>query len=246
MSRAALAVRSSFRSRSAIAAAACLALLGLAGPVRAADKPLRLFVLSGQSNMAGLKPERTFTPAVKAAFPNDEVLVVKSAQSGQPIRRWFKNWKPADAAADAAPDPKNGDLYEVLTKAVREGLEDRKPDSVCFVWMQGERDAREKHDAVYAASLKGLVTQLREDLGRPDVRVVIGRLSDFSATESWNGVRAAQVEFAEKDPWGAWVDTDDLNGEKNDLHYTAPGYDELGKRFAQKAVELLARPAVTP
>jgi hypothetical protein len=243
MSRAALAVRCSFRLRSALAAGACVAVLALAGPAGAADRPLRLFVLSGQSNMAGLKPERTFTPAVTAAFPNDEVLVVKSAQGGQPIRRWYKGWKPSDAAADAAPDPKNGDLYAVLLKAVREAVGDRKPDSVCFVWMQGERDAREKHASVYAASLKGLVTQLRGDLGRPDMRIVIGRLSDFSDTANWNGIRAAQVKVAEADPWGGWVDTDDLNGEKNDLHYDRQGYDELGQRFAAKAVELLARPA---
>jgi lysophospholipase L1-like esterase len=52
-------------------------------------------------------------------------------------------------------------------------------------------------------------------------------------------VRKAQVAVAEKNPRGAWVDTDDLNGPKDGLHYNKEGYVELGKRFAEKAVELI-------
>jgi hypothetical protein len=46
------------------------------------------------------------------------------------------------------------------------------------------------------------------------------------------------VAFAESDPRAAWVDTDDLNGDKNALHYTRDGYAELGRRFAARAIEL--------
>ena len=38
----------------------------------AQEAKVRLFILSGQSNMAGLKPETSFTPAIKKAFPKDE------------------------------------------------------------------------------------------------------------------------------------------------------------------------------
>ena len=57
-----------------------------------ADDAKHLFILSGQSNMAGLRPEESFTPAVEAAFGKDHVIVVKDAQGGQPIRRWYKKW----------------------------------------------------------------------------------------------------------------------------------------------------------
>ena len=50
-------------------------------------------------------------------------------------------------------------------------------------------------------------------------------------------------KVAAQDPRGAWVGTDDLNGEKNDLHCTKDGFVELGRRFAAKSVELLARPS---
>ncbi len=56
-------------------------------------KEKHLFILSGQSNMAGLDPNISFIPAVEKAFGKDDVIVVKSAQSGQPIKRWVKNWE---------------------------------------------------------------------------------------------------------------------------------------------------------
>ena len=188
--------------------------------------------------MAGLNPDVSFTPAVTQALADDEVLVVKDAQSGQPIRRWYKKWKPAQGDEPKA----TGDLYDRLMTKVKAAVEGKKPDTVTFVWMQGERDAREKHGDVYAAALKGLAEQLRDDLGRKDVNVVIGRLSDCSTDAQWTTVRQAQVQAAEAAPRGAWVDTDDLNGPGNALHYTKEGYAELGKRFAAKAVELIRKP----
>ena len=108
--------------------------------------------------------------------------------------------------------------------------------------MQGERDAKEKHGTVYAASFKGLVEQLSADLKRKDIGFVIGRLSDFDNDNKryphWTIVRDAQVKVAEASPRGAWVDTDDLNGKNDDLHYDKEGYKVLGARFAAKAIAL--------
>jgi hypothetical protein len=53
------------------------------------------------------------------------------------------------------------------------------------------------------------------------------------------------MEVADADPRGAWVDTDDLNGDKNSVHYTRQGYKGLGSRFARKAVELIKKSAGT-
>src|SRR5690606_8367164 len=88
----------------------------------AAEKAKRLFILSGQSNMARLKPETTFTPTLKKLFPDDEIVVVKSAQGGQPIRRWYKAWQPPPGVADNG-KIQNGDLYELLMKAVEPAIQ---------------------------------------------------------------------------------------------------------------------------
>jgi hypothetical protein len=206
-----------------------------------------LFILSGQSNMAGLDPNESFTPTVEAAFGTDAVMVVKDAQGGQPIRRWYKQWKPAEGTGPEA----TGDLYDRLMARVNAAIVDQRIQTVTFVWMQGERDAREKHGDVYARSLEGLLDQLAADLRRSDINFVLGRLSDFDMEDKryphWTHVRKAQVEFAAAHPRRAWVNTDDLNDGKNrrgkeianDLHYSAEGYKEFGRRLAEKAIELI-------
>lgn len=224
--------------------AICLAVAAAVGVGAAAGESgvSRLFILSGQSNMAGLDPEDSFRPAVEAAFPGDDIVIVKSAQGGQPIRRWYKKWrvpKGVEMNKREAGLP-IGDLYdEELMPAIRQATKEREFVSVCFVWMQGERDAKTGLAAVYRESLEGLIAQLRNDLQRLDMAVVIGRLSDHRMHEAqWRLVRMAQVAVAEADSQAEWVDTDDLNGDNDDLHYTKAGYETLGKRFAEKAIAL--------
>jgi NADPH:quinone reductase-like Zn-dependent oxidoreductase len=206
-----------------------------------------LFILSGQSNMAGLKPQASFTPTVEGKFGKANVIIVFDAQGGQPIRRWFKDWKPEGGEVAAG----NGDLYERMMKKVEAATKDQEITSVTFLWMQGERDAKESHGEVYEASLNGLIKQVADDLGKDHVNVVIGRLSDFGLSNKsyveWEMVREAQVKVAKDAKSGAWVDTDDLNnktrGEKkiDDLHYTPEGYVTFGKRLADAAIGLIEK-----
>ncbi|MEO1982682.1 MAG: hypothetical protein ABGZ24_19400 [Fuerstiella sp.] len=50
--------------------------LALTGDVQGKEA-LHLFIMSGQSNMAGLDPDESFTPAVQSAFGKENVIVVK-------------------------------------------------------------------------------------------------------------------------------------------------------------------------
>ena len=44
-----------------------------------------LFILSGQSNMVGLKPEESFTPIIEDEYGKENVIVVKNAYGGMTI-----------------------------------------------------------------------------------------------------------------------------------------------------------------
>ena len=219
-----------------------------------------LFIMTGQSNMDRLNLDLSFIPTVEAKFGKANVTVIKDAQRGRPIRQWYKAWKTADgqpALPDATPKQQAkdtkliGTLYDRLMKKVKPAVQEKTFDTITFCWMQGEKDAKYGHGSVYAKSLQGLIKQLSDDLGRDDINFVIGRLSDFAVDDpkipDWNVVRSAQVKVANASPRGAWLNTDDLNDGldqlgkpiKNDLHCSAEGYRLLGKRFAEKAIELI-------
>jgi hypothetical protein len=219
--------------------------------VTAAEKPVHIFILSGQSNMAGMNPKAGFEPEAKKLFPDAEVVYLKIARGGQPIRLWVEEFPEiAKKHKLTVPGKATGtQYYEPILKQYR-GLLDKypKPASVTFCWMQGERDAKEKLSAAYAEALKQLIENLRRDLKQPAMNFVIGRLSDFGkpGETEWENVRKAQVELAGKDKRGSWVDCDDLNDKekngvkRNDLHYTKAGYELLGRRFARQAKALIS------
>lgn len=220
----------------------------LASPLlsRASDS-VHLFLLSGQSNMANLKPDQVFTPAIHKHFGADNVVIVKVAKSGQPIRRWYKNWK---VTGDQNPS-QIGDLYEQLTEATKKALDDRPIESVTLICMQGERDAKERLCDYYEEAFLGIVKQIKTDLNVRDINYIIGRLSDSGlGKKDWDHVRAVQEKLGNAGPRSAWINTDDLNDDNvgrdgtplkpNDLHYSEKGYRLLAERFASKAIDLLS------
>jgi Carbohydrate esterase, sialic acid-specific acetylesterase len=208
-----------------------------------------LFILSGQSNMVGMKPEVSFTPAVTNAFGKDKVIVVKDAHGAQSIRSWCKTNHEFPPPTTGRVPKVRGELYDRLMEKVKAAIAGQSLKTVTFVWMQGESDL---NNTAYDTYLKELLSQLETDLAFKKINLVIGRISDagLDVEKRRQGnltIRRVQQEFAEAHPRGAWVDTDDLNdrkdGEKvvNDVHYTKEGYEILGNRFAAKAIELIGK-----
>ena len=121
------------------------------------DKPVHLFILSGQSNMQGMNPETGFMPEAKQLFKDEEVVYIKVAKGGQPICRWVKEWE--DIAKKKCLDSKRiqritkGEgvqFYQPILDQYKEMLEKYpNPTSVTFCWMQGERDANGGAHAAY-------------------------------------------------------------------------------------------------
>ena len=223
----------------------------LAAKADAAPKPAHLFILSGQSNMAGMNPKVGFEPEAAKLFPDADTAYIKVAISGQPIRHWVAEWNEIakkhgiDPVASRAKDKRQGAFHyqRILDQFAELIKKHPDPASVTFCWMQGERDAKEKLDAAYYDALRQLVANLRRDLKQPRMSFVIGRLSDFGGADNapWQAVRDAQVKLAADDPLGAWVDCDDPNDKEkqgktfNDLHYTEEGYELLGRRYVRQA-----------
>lgn len=212
--------------------------------------PKHLFILSGQSNMARLPPQATFIPTVAAALGKNNIIVVKDAEGGQPIHRWDKSWT---SPKGAIPE-KRGTRFDMLMKKVNKAIKNQKIETVTFIWMQGERDAKLQWASLYSDSFKRVVQQVKAGVNHNDINVVIGRLSDFDLAnrnyKHWTKIRQIQEQLAQELPNAAWVDTDDLNDGlnnsgktiKNDLHMSEAGYRLLGTRFAEKALALIQQP----
>jgi hypothetical protein len=209
-----------------------------------------LFILSGQSNMVGMKPEVSFTPAVTKKFGKENIIIVKKAHGGQSIRSWAKTNHESPPPTRGRVPKVRGNLYQPLITAVKASIKGETIKTITFLWMQGESDL---NNTAYDAYLKELLTQLQTDLAFKDINLVIGRISDngLDVKKRLAGrkyIRKTQVEFAESHLRGTWVDTDDLNDRKqvdgsiiHDLHYTPEGYKILGQRFADKAIALILR-----
>tara|TARA_B100001093_G_scaffold180054_1_gene172631 strand:+ start:11158 stop:11910 length:753 start_codon:yes stop_codon:yes gene_type:complete len=220
-----------------------------------AEKPVHLFVLSGQSNMQGMDPETGFMPEAKKLFKDEKVVYIKVAKGGQPICRWLEEWqdiakKNGLGENDIKRIHKDGEVefYQPILDQYKEMLKKHpKFNSVTFCWMQGERDANGGAHAAYKDALKQLISNLRRDLKRTDMNVVIGRIGDYALDrESCVTVRKVQSEIAKEDPYGAWVDVDDLNDRmvkgkmQSVVHYNRPeGYNVLGQRFARQGYALI-------
>ena len=232
-----------------------LTLLLAASTGFAEDKPVHLFVLSGQSNMQGMDPETGFLPEANKLFKGDQVVYIKVAKGGQPICRWLEEW--TDIAEKKGLDARHisrihrdgkVEFYQPILDQYQAMLKKHpKPASVTFCWMQGERDANGGAHAPYKDALNLLISKLRRDLKRPDMNVVIGRIGDYALDRpSCAAVRKVQREIADEDPRGAWVDVDDLNDREVDgkivsaVHYNRPdGYITLGRRFARQGHALV-------
>ena len=218
------------------------------------DNPVHLFILSGQSNMARMNVGWGLLPEAKKLFKDEKIVYLKVAQGNQYIHRWLKEWD--EIAKSKGLDEKyrkkilrDGKVlyYQPILDQYKELLKKYpKPASVTFCWMQGESDAKVGISTAYKDSLKLLISNLRRDLKRPDMNVVIGRITDYALEKKeCVEIRRVQIEIANEDPHGAWVDTDDLNNIEvnavmtNDIHYNKKGYTALGQRFARQAHALI-------
>ena len=229
--------------------AGLLAAICLASPGFAADKPVHFFVLTGQSNMAGMDPKAGFLPEAERLFPDAEIAFIKVARGGQPIRQWLAEWNEIAEKHDLKARIESTKFYQPILDQYAKHVEAHgKPATVTFCWMQGERDGKENLGAAYADALNQLIANLRRDLQAPEMNVVVGRICDHIKEDhkSWTAVREAQVAVAKSDPRGSWVDCDDLNDKpgkdgklRDDLHYTKDGYALLGRRYARQAKALI-------
>lgn len=98
-----------------------------------------------------------------------------------------------------------------------------------ILWHQGESDNDSVHAALYLAKLKTLINRLRTDLQQPKLPFVAGEIGYFNKTDFINPVIN---QFTQAVPNTVVVSAKDLTDKGDKLHFNTPSARELGKRYA--------------
>jgi hypothetical protein len=180
-----------------------------------ADTTLQIFLLAGQSNMAGrgrvetedsvvhphvlrLDPRMQWVPAVDPLHWDKPAIVgvgpgrafgIALARRDPSVRIGLVpaavGGSPISSWEPGAVDP--------ATKArpyddamARLAVATKDGPVRAILWHQGESDATPERSVVYAAKLRALIERFRSDLGDADLPFIIGQLGEFSG-RPWTG-----------------------------------------------------------
>ena len=123
-------------------------------------------------------PSQRFGPGVSFAhqladfWPDDTIGIIKVAVGGTGISGFEKDW--SFERAELTFDGKKGPLYKDLMNAVAEAQRISTPEFSGFFWKQGAADGTRKELATeYYDRFKQLISDLRTDLGAPDLPVFV-------------------------------------------------------------------------
>lgn len=191
--------------------------------------------------------ELSFGLKMQELNPDSKIALLKYAKGGSSIDEEaagsFGSWDQAYLEGEGI------NQYDHFLSAVDNALNvkdidgDGKEDRLIpsgIIWMQGESDAAFTEEIAdrYYANLTELMSLVREALGRHDIPIVIGRISDSGDDPSgkvWQfgeQVRKAQHKFAEADSLAAIVTSTDQYSYSDPWHYDTEAYIDLGIEFA--------------
>jgi hypothetical protein len=110
-----------------------------------------------------------------------------------------------------------------------------------ILWHQGESDSNDVDAGRYEDRLATLIHMLRAELGVPDVPFVCGTLGDFVvAGNPWaRTVNQAMKRVSQRVEHTACVDATGLAHKGDELHFDAASARELGRRYARAMAQLL-------
>ena len=160
------------------------------------------------------------------------VGLVVNARGGSSINSWLKGSKDG--------------YYEEALSRVRIAM---KQGGVlkAILWHQGEADCH--HPEAYKEKIIQLMTDLRNDLGMPDLPVVVGQIAQWNWTkkpyipEGTKPFNDMIKEISTFLPHSACVSSEGLTPLKDetDPHFDAASQITLGKRYAKEVKKLIKK-----
>lgn len=224
-------------------------------------QPKDIFLLIGQSNMAGRgavgeedkKPtpnvfafskEKTWVPAV------DPIHFDKPDRTGVGLARSFANTLiqyraatsvgliPAAFGGSALHEWVPGsEHYKNAVERTRAALAAAPGAKLRgILWHQGEADSSDEERAVtYHIRFARFLAQLRKDLGAENVPVIVGQLGEFITDKQYTQLARINAELATiplQVPLTGFVSSQGLKDKGDGIHFDTPSLKEFGRRYA--------------
>ncbi len=172
----------------------------------------------------GVGPGIPFALEMLKANPTVTIGLVPCAVGGSPLKRWQKG----------------GDLYERAVTRAR--LAGQAGVIAGVLWHQGETDSDKQPWAnSYEGRLSQMFKDLRNDLGLPNLPIVVGQIGDFLTQEKHpyvDTVRAALKKISADVPNVGYADSAGLVDLGDQLHFSEESQKQMGAHFA-KAMQAL-------
>ena len=196
-----------------------------------------------KSMKGGFGPEMGLVRTLQTK-PGPPLAVLKTAFSGTSVAG---DWNVAlPGQADACYRAMIEEIRLATAAATARGVTLRPR---ALIWVQGESDAHPQHAPVYAANLSAMLQRLRQDLGAPDLILLIGVNTRFGNGKNPHmpAVIEAQQQVARELSRCRYVDTAGAETlPPSHTHFTAQGTLEIGRRFAEALLAVESAEAAVP
>lgn len=172
---------------------------------------------------AGVGPGRTFANLLAASDPTITVGLVPTACGGSSV----DHWKPGVYFEQTKSKP-----FDDAISRTRRALEDGTLAAI--LWMQGESDCSPRKAAEHEEKLFALFEAFRAEWNAPNVPILVGELSRPLAAKSPEGfaaISAAQRAVVERSQPAAFVSSEGLTLNPDNVHFDRKSQIEAGKRY---------------
>ena len=223
---------------------------------------LQLFLLIGQSNMAG-------RGKVEAAdqVPHPRILMLDKNNAWVPAMDPVHFDKPKIAGVGlcsefarcvVAAEPQavvglvpcafggttldqwrpGSALYTNAVARMRAAMQNGRLRAI--LWHQGEGDSSAAKTATYPVRFSAMIAQLRSDLNAPDVPVLVGELGHYR--DAYAGFNAMLPQAVQAVPNSARVSSEGLGANNDNVHFNREALITFGRRYFE-AYEKLRKAA---
>jgi hypothetical protein len=107
-----------------------------------------------------------------------------------------------------------------------------------ILWHQGESDSDPAKVATYGARFAAMITALRKDLGSGNIPVIMGELGRFRLRNASGAFNAALPSIASGVPNCGYVTSEGLTDRGDHLHFDTASQHTLGQRYAAEYLKL--------